>query len=128
MTQVAQRKPLGQLLLGKGLIGADQLDLALREQRRSRHQKLLGEVLVEMRHCTNAQIVQVLAEAHGVPFVRVSQRLVDPQVARLLPTVLLRQLRVLPLDVAGQAVATPEPGQTCSSSTKSLGSPASACN
>ena len=44
-----ERKPLGQLLLNKGLIKPEDLERALEEQKRSNHQKLLGEVLVEIR-------------------------------------------------------------------------------
>ncbi|MEA2708326.1 MAG: hypothetical protein QOF78_927, partial [Phycisphaerales bacterium] len=49
MIATAQRKPLGQLLLNRGLLKQEQLDRALEEQKRSNHQKLLGEILVELR-------------------------------------------------------------------------------
>src|SRR3989442_595797 len=45
MIATLERKPLGQLLIDKGLIKAEQLERALEEQRRSNHQKLLGEVV-----------------------------------------------------------------------------------
>src|SRR6267142_2519781 len=41
-----ERKPLGQLLLNKGLIKPEDLERALEEQKRSNHQKLLGEVIL----------------------------------------------------------------------------------
>ena len=57
----SKRKPLGQLLIDKGVVKPEQLERALEEQKRSNHQKLLGEVLVEMRFCTEDQITESLA-------------------------------------------------------------------
>jgi hypothetical protein len=42
MIATVQRKPLGQLLLTRGLLKQEQLDRALEEQKRTNHQKLLG--------------------------------------------------------------------------------------
>jgi type IV pilus assembly protein PilB len=97
MIATAKRQPLGQLLLQRGVIAADQLDRALEEQRRSNHQKLLGEILVELRFCTDDQITEALAEAYGVPYARVSPRLADPKVIPILPKEFLEKHQVLPL-------------------------------
>src|SRR3954468_2641881 len=111
MIATATRKPLGQLLLAKGVIQQDQLERALEEQKRSNHQKLLGEVLVEMRFCTEDQITEALAEAYGVPYARVSPRIADPKVIAILPKEFLEKHCVLPLFlVEGMlTVAVPEP-------------------
>jgi type IV pilus assembly protein PilB len=92
-----QRKPLGQLLLAKGLIQQDQLDNALEEQKRSGHQKLLGELLVELRICTEDQIVEALAQAYAVPYARVSPKIADPKVIQVLPKEFLEKHQTLPL-------------------------------
>src|SRR5205814_7973693 len=92
-----ERKPLGQLLIDKGLIKAEQLERALEEQRRSNHQKLLGEVLVELRLCTEDQITEALAQAYGVPYARISPRIADPKVIAVLPKEFLEKHQVLPL-------------------------------
>jgi type IV pilus assembly protein PilB len=105
------RKPLGQLLLDKDLIKPDQLERALEEQRRSNHQKLLGEVLIEMRFCTEDQITEALAQAYGVPYARVSPRIADPKVIAILPKDFLEKHCVLPLYLVEGVltVAVPEP-------------------
>ena len=72
MIATLERKPLGQLLLAKGVIQQEQLDRALEEQKRSGHQKLLGELLVELHFCTEDQITESLAQAYSVPYARVS--------------------------------------------------------
>src|SRR5438309_3637531 len=111
MIATLERKPLGQLLLDKGLIKAEQLDRALEEQRRSNHQKLLGEVLVELRFCSEDQITEALAQAYGVPYARVSPRIADPKVIASLPKEFLEKHQVLPLFLVEGilTVAIPEP-------------------
>jgi type IV pilus assembly protein PilB len=106
-----ERKPLGQVLLGKGLIQQDQLDRALDEQRRSNHQKLLGEILIELRYCTEDQIIEALAQAYGVPYARISPRVADPKIIATLPKDFLEKHSVLPLFLVEGTltIAVPEP-------------------
>src|SRR5688500_8661606 len=97
MTLTLERKPLGQILLGRGLLQPAQLERALEEQRRCAHQKLLGEILVELKHCTEEQVAEALARTYGVPFARVSPRVADPKVFTLLPRAFLEKNQALPL-------------------------------
>ena len=104
-------KQLGQLLLGRGLIQPAQLDRALEEQRRGNHRKLLGEIFVELRHCSEEHVAEALAESYGIPFARISPRIADPKVISVLPREFLEKHQVLPLFcVEGVlTVAVPEP-------------------
>jgi type IV pilus assembly protein PilB len=97
MLSTATRKPLGQLLLDAGVLKPEQLDRALEEQRLSNHQKLLGEILVELNLCSDEQISEALAQAYGVPYAKVSPRLADPKVVPILPREFLEKHQVLPL-------------------------------
>jgi type IV pilus assembly protein PilB len=111
MIAVAERKPLGQFLVDKGILLPEQIERALEEQRRSNHQKLLGEILVEMRFCTEDQVTEALAETYGVPYARVSPRVADPKVISVLPREFLEQHQILPLFLVEGVltVAVPEP-------------------
>jgi type IV pilus assembly protein PilB len=111
MPLTLERQSLGQLLLGRGLVQPEQLDRALAEQVRSNHQKLLGEVLVELQVCSEELVTEVLAESYGVPFARVSPRLADPKVISVLPREFLEKHQVLPLFLVEGVltVAVPEP-------------------
>ena len=93
------KRPLriGDLLLEKGLITSEQVDSALEQQREMGHQKLLGEILVELKFVTQEQVMAVLAEAYGIPFARVNARLADPEVLELLPREFIDKNHVLPL-------------------------------
>src|SRR5262245_26641089 len=97
MIATAQRKPLGQLLLSKGLIRPEQLERALEEQKKSNHQKLLGEILVELNICSEDQITESLAQAYGVPYARVSPRIADSKAIATLPKDFLEKHQILPL-------------------------------
>ena len=97
MNLTLTRQPLGQLLLGRGVVGPAQLEGALAEQRNARTKKLLGEILVESRLCSEDQVAEALAESYGVPFARVSPRLADPKVVSVLPREFCEREQVLPL-------------------------------
>jgi type IV pilus assembly protein PilB len=107
----AKRKPLGQLLIDKGIVKPEQLERALEEQKRSNHQKLLGEVLVELRIATVDLISEAVAEALGVPFARISPRIADPKVIPILPKEFLEKHQILPLFLVEKTltVAVSEP-------------------
>ncbi|UCD74993.1 MAG: Flp pilus assembly complex ATPase component TadA [Phycisphaerales bacterium] len=92
-----RRPPLGELLVGRDLVSKDQLKQALEYQEQRGHKKLLGEVLVDMNFVTDQQVLEVLAEAYGVPFATETTRLADPKVVELLPREFLEEHKVLPL-------------------------------
>jgi type IV pilus assembly protein PilB len=93
----AASMPLGQMLMVKGLLQPQQLESALFEQRRSGHRKLLGEILVELKHVSDEHVAEAVAESCGIPFARISPRLADPRVVGLLPREYVEKNGVLPL-------------------------------
>jgi len=99
MAEVAaeNKMQLGQLLLARGVVTAEQIDRALTEQREKGHSKLLGELLIEMGYCTENQIAAALSEAYGVPYAQVNPKLCDPKAVELLPREFLEEHIVLPL-------------------------------
>ena len=58
------RRPLGELLVDKGLVTNDELELALAEQKESG--RLLGAILVERGYVSGPALAVALAEQHGV--------------------------------------------------------------
>ena len=113
MTQVAveNKMQLGQLLLARGIVTAEQIEKALDEQKEKGHRKLLGELLVEMNYCTENQIASALAEAYGVPYAQISPKVCDAKTLEILPREFLEEHIVLPLfkvnDVLTVAVSEP---------------------
>jgi type IV pilus assembly protein PilB len=99
MSQIAveNRMQLGQLLLARGVVTAEQIEKALAEQKDKGHRKLLGELLVEMGYCTENQIASALAQGYGVPYAQVTPKICDPKVIEILPREFLEEYIVLPL-------------------------------
>ncbi len=102
---------IGDVLLAKGIITRDQLEQALAAQKSASKSKLLGEILVELKLASEQQVLEALAEAQGIPFVRVHSKVADPKVLELLPREFLDKYAVMPLfQVMGKlTVAVPEP-------------------
>ena len=94
---VMPKQQLGSVLVERGLINEHQLDEALKLQKRQGHQRLLGEVLVELGYLKLEQVLRILAESYGVPFVRVNPRVADPKILEVLPRDFLESQCVLPL-------------------------------
>ncbi len=88
---------IGDLLLEKGLITSAQLEQALTHQRESGQNKLLGEIVVELKFVSEEQVMEQLALAYGMPFARVSPKVADPKVIELLPRDFLEKNCVLPM-------------------------------
>ena len=109
--EVKNKTQLGQLLLGRGVVTAEQIEKALAEQNEKGHRKLLGELLVEMNYCTENQIASALAEAYDVPYAQVNPKICDAKALEILPRGFLEEHIVLPLfkvyDVLTVAVSEP---------------------
>ena len=113
MMQVATKKKMriGQLLLERGVVTDEQIEIALEEQKETGRSKLIGEILVELGICTENQISSALAETCGVPYATVNPKLCDPAVVEILPRDFLEEHIVLPLfkvqDVLTVAISEP---------------------
>jgi Type II secretion system (T2SS), protein E, N-terminal domain len=90
-----RRAPLWMLLAEAGLLTAGEIHFALARAQESGRR--LGEVLVEHGFVTPADIVRVVAEQRGLPFLDVRTVSVDPAAAKLLPEDLARLFRTLPV-------------------------------
>ncbi|MHC4413150.1 MAG: GspE/PulE family protein [Planctomycetota bacterium] len=108
---VENKTQLGQLLMARGVITAEQIEKALAEQNEKGHRKLLGELLVEMGYCSENQIASALAQAYDLPYAQVNPKICDPRVLEILPKQFLEEYIVLPLfkvhDILTVAVSEP---------------------
>jgi len=109
--ELESKTQLGQLLLNRGIVTSEQIERALEVQDEKGHDKLLGELLVEMNYCSENQIVSMLAEVYDVPYAQVNPKICDPKALELLPREFLEEHVVLPLfkvhDVITVAVHEP---------------------
>jgi type IV pilus assembly protein PilB len=93
----AKRRPkqLGQILLEQGLLSEEQLEHALNEHRNT--PKSLGRVLIDLGYIRERDLVRALAEQVGLEFVDLSEYQVDPGATTLLPDVIARRYRAIPI-------------------------------
>lgn len=85
-------------MLEKGMITADQLDIALIEQHKSH--LLLGQQLVRLHFVTDAIIRDVLAQHQAQESIDLQQVIPDHEALAMVPEVFARQHKLLPLDLS----------------------------
>ncbi len=88
-------KPLGQLLVEKGVISEDQLRIALLEQ--SKRHLPLGRLMVGLGFLSEATIRDVMAESLGQESVDLSSSIVDAAAIKLIPKDVARRFLLIPL-------------------------------
>jgi len=97
MSDNPYQQPLGQILVGKGVISDDQLRIALQEQGKT-HQPL-GRLLVRLGFLSEATIRDVLSENLGQESVDLATIIIDPVALALIPKDVARRYQLLPLSV-----------------------------
>jgi type II secretory ATPase GspE/PulE/Tfp pilus assembly ATPase PilB-like protein len=101
----APRRRLGEQLIERGLIGPDQLRIALTEQKQ--RGRPLGEVLVALGFLQDETLREVLAEELGTESVSLAGLIPDAQALALVPKEMARRHRVFPIafDAAARRLA-----------------------
>lgn len=104
-----ERKRLGDMLVSKGLLTADQVDKAIVIQ--SNSSKRIGEIAIDKGWVTESDMLRIMGEQLGIPFINLRVGLFDIALQSLLPIGVLRRLKMVPLfKLRGQLfVATSEP-------------------
>ncbi len=87
---------LGDLLVEKGLITADQLQLALSEQKKLGRK--LGGTLIELGMIDETSLLNLLASQLSIPLIDINNYNYSNEVAKLLPESIARRYRALVLE------------------------------
>ncbi|MDP7593308.1 MAG: ATPase, T2SS/T4P/T4SS family [Litorilituus sp.] len=93
---------LGDLLVHENIITNEQLMHALNSQKSSGRK--LGDTLIELNYLSERHLVEFLSQQLGLPFLDISQRRIDSDVANLLPEVHARRLRAIIIEDRGDSV------------------------
>ncbi|MGA2710365.1 MAG: GspE/PulE family protein [Steroidobacteraceae bacterium] len=104
-----KRVRLGEMLLEQSAITPEQLEQALKEQKRTGRK--LGRVFTDLGMLSEDALHQALARHLQLPYVDLRQMTLDPQVVRQLPEALARRFRALVLqaDKRGLLVGMADP-------------------
>ncbi len=98
----ATRKRLGEILVEEGVIGEEQLQAALQEQRRNG--KMLGETLVEMGYASEDDVAGTVVAQFSIPYLPASKYSISGEMTQLFPPRLLRQYQFCPIDKIGRVL------------------------
>lgn len=100
-----QELDLGALLIKLGLIDEFKLQEALGIQESEGNTRRIGEILIELKAITEAQLLEILAKQMGLPFVKaINDREIPEELIKKLPTRFARKFGVLPIGYRGEAV------------------------
>ena len=94
------KKRLGEILIERGLVDADQLNSALAHQRQWGMR--LGTALVARGFVAEGMLTRVLSESLGFPMVDLSRVVIDPKALQLVSRRVCEQHDVLPLGLKDQ--------------------------
>ncbi len=89
------KKPIGQILLTRGLITQEQLDEALIIQTSTTER--LDRILVEKGYVKQKDVLRAYAEQIGVPFVELDRSQVDEQAVKSIPQSMIQRHNAIPI-------------------------------
>jgi len=95
-------KQLGELLIERGFINHEQIDIALAHQKKKGG--LLGEVLVELNFATEKDIAQALTAQYGFPYLPLSNYEIDQEVIDSVPEDVCEKFCLVPIDRIGKSL------------------------
>ena len=99
----ATNKHLGELLVERGVINHEQLNISI-EHQKTHPGHLLGEVLVELNFATEKDIAQALTCQYGFPYLPLAGYEIDPEVVRSVPENICKQFCLVPIDKIGKSL------------------------
>ncbi len=97
-----KHKSLGTALLEDGVITKQQLEEALRVQRRTN--RLLGNILLDLGYVTREDIARVLAKQHNLEFMSIKEAKPDREALMAIPESLAKRYQVIPLFIEGDKI------------------------
>ena len=95
-------QPLGEMLISKGVITSDQLQIAVKEQGRTG--KRLGEVLVSLGFCIEEDISSVVARQVGVKMVELQKIEPDSKALDLVDQGFAKENKLVPVKLDGDSL------------------------
>lgn len=86
---------LGDVLMSRGLINQNQLNMALKEQKEKG--RMLGEMLVELGYVTQEKINDILCEMLNIEFIDLQVEEPEENVRDLIPEEVMRKYTLIPM-------------------------------
>jgi len=97
-----ERERLGEVLVRKGVVNRQQLDLAIEKQKQTGD--YLGEILIHMGYADPAEVYRVLARQRGIPYIDLASVDISTEVLATVPREFAEKYTLLPLAVEGATI------------------------
>jgi len=101
---MGKRKPIGQMLVERGLIKKEHIKRALEYQQKSGEDLRLGEILVKFEFVTEQDVLECVAEQFDVPVVDLDEVQPDPEALESVPRNTAQMHNILPLEKKGNSL------------------------
>ncbi|MEW6103259.1 MAG: GspE/PulE family protein [bacterium] len=88
---------LGEVLIEKQIITKEQLNEALKVQRKDKGS--LDQILVKLGYCLEEDIARVIAEIYGLPYIELEEIELDSFVIQSIPTNLAFRYNIIPIKI-----------------------------
>ncbi len=98
------RKPIGQLLLDKGLVEKEQIQRALEYQQKSGEKLRLGEILVKFGYVTEEDVLKCIGEQFDVPVVDLNRLRPEVEAVDAVPRNTAKMHHIMPLKRTGNSL------------------------
>jgi len=95
-------KHLGELLIERGVIGREQLAMAVANQKDKGG--LIGEILVAMKFASEEDIAQALTCQYGFPYLPLANYEIEPDAIKSVPEQVCRKFCLIPIDKIGKSL------------------------
>lgn len=96
------KKRLGELLVSEDLITNEQVEDALKEQKKSN--LLLGEALIKLGYVTEFDIAGAISAQFGLPYIDATHYSITKDVFELIPLDIMKQNQLVALDKIGNII------------------------
>ena len=103
MMKTRTKSLLGQMLVEKNVITPEQLETALKEQKKTR--ELLGITLVKLGFVNEEDVyLPVLAEQLGVEYIRLKEMEISPEAISRIPAKFVSYYKIIPVEFKGDTL------------------------
>jgi type IV pilus assembly protein PilB len=95
-------KPIGEILIEKGVITREQLLKALELQKKE--SKLIGEILINLGIVKEEEVAQALTMQYGLPYLPLKNYELNPEIIKLIPKELAHKYSLIAIDKIGNTL------------------------
>lgn len=93
---------LGEILLKKKLISKEQIDKAVEEKKKTG--EFLGQILIKMGYIKEEDLLNILAEQLGIPYVKLKEITIDEAAIKKVPPKFVWHYNIMPAKFDGNAL------------------------